>query len=391
MLEAVILFWFSAAGLFYIYLGYPLLIGLLASRFPRPVRKGSCDASISVIIAIHHEAPRIATKINNILAAEGSDRIREILIGSDGCTDQPAAALAAIHDPRVRLIIFPERRGKPSVLNDLVPQATGEVIVFMDVRQRLDQAALPALLANFADPAVGVVSGELVFEHDPSQSGTAAGIDAYWRYEKWIRDREGRWASVPGATGALYAIRRELVMPIPAEVALDDVFIPMNAIARGYRCIFEPEARIYDRVALDAAREAVRKRRTLAGNVQLLRLHPQWCLPGGHPAWWQFASHKIARLLSPFLLIMAFATSLIMLAHPFYRFAAIGQALVWGIGGLQLMGMGPSRGRVGKLAGWIAVFLVMQAHSLLAWRDGLTNRNLVQWRKVDTLNFTGKH
>lgn len=384
------LFWLCIGGVFYIYAGYPLLIGFLARWFPRPVRKSPNTLTATVIIVGYNEAPRLAGKIENILSVHGADRIQQILIGSDGSTDQPEAALAGIQDPRVKLVTFPERRGKPSVLNDLIPQATADILVLMDVRQRLHPKALQALLDNFSDPTVGVVSGELVFEQSESDTSAAQGIDAYWRYEKWIRERESRFDSVPGATGALYAIRRELAKPIPAESALDDVLIPMQAIAQSFRCLLEPNALIFDQPSQDAAQEAIRKRRTLAGCVQLLRLHPAWCIPGGHPIWWQFSSHKIARLFSPVLLLGALAFSILLtLNHFIYGLLLAGQFLGYGLGlwGIFILSSQPQgRGRfkwylVPRICG---LFCVMQITLLTAWTDGLKGTNLALWRKTST-------
>lgn len=376
MSVAAILFWVSALGFLYTYAGYPLLIGLLARVFPRPVRKAPNELTISVVMSVYNDAPRLAEKLRNILSCEGAERIREILVGSDGSTDDPAGAAAEVADPRVKLTVFPERRGKPSVLNDLIPRAAGDVLVMMDVRQRLDPHALPALLDNFSDPAVGVVSGELIFETPDQNAGEAGGIDAYWRYEKWIRARESRFASVPGATGALYALRRELAAPIPAEAALDDVILPMQAIARGARCIFESGAKIYDVPAADAAREAIRKRRTLAGCVQLLRWYPAWSVPFAHPIGWQFGSHKIARLFSPALLAVALASSLALIGNPLYAVLAGLQAAAYA---LALLGAVGIPGLPAKA--WM--FLAMQRALVLAWVDGLGRRNLALWRKAE--------
>ena len=210
---------------------------------------------------------------------------------------------------------------------------------------------------------------------------TASGIDVYWRYEKWIRDREGRYGSVPGATGALYAIRRELARPISPQSILDDVLIPMHAIAQGYRCVFEPGARIYDRPAQDSSREAIRKRRTLAGNVQLLLFHPRWCLPGGHPIAWQYLSHKIARLFSPLLLATAFLASACLSSAPFFAALTLAQAAFYGLGVLGQRVTPP--GRIPRLALGIArVFVMMQVSILRGWIDALTRRDLARWDKA---------
>lgn len=375
MTLCVILFWFSLAALFYMYLGYPLLVASCAKLLPRPVRSGAdFPGSVTVVMACRGETAALAKKIRNILECRGSDLIKEILIGLDGETDSEPANFP--EDPRIRIFRFAIRRGKPAVLNDLVPSATGDILLMMDVRQRLDKEAIPALLGNFTDPIVGVVSGELVFEQETADTADAASIDMYWKMEKWLRLKEAQFASVPGATGALYAIRRELARPIPTHVALDDVLIPMQAIASGYRCIFEPQARIYDRPATDAAREAVRKRRTLAGCVQLLKLHPAWVLPFGHPVWWQFGSHKIARLFSPVMLVIAAVTNGLLAAHSFYMVLAGLQTAGYlaALAGLVFVRRGPLR----KLG----VFLKMQGTLLQAWRDGLSGRNLALWDKA---------
>jgi poly-beta-1,6-N-acetyl-D-glucosamine synthase len=379
---AAFMFWFALAAIFYIYLGYPLLIALLARLRPKPQRdiqsadplRDPSSLSVTVMISSYQEPVALEKKLRNVLACNGSQQIKQILVGLDGTEN--ADSLTAI-DPRIIYVPFPARRGKPSVLNDLMPMATGDILIMMDVRQRLDDDALPALLRNFADPAIGVVSGELVFEREVGDSSDASSIDAYWKLEKWLRVREGRFGSVPGATGALYAIRRELAHPIPPQSSLDDVIIPMQAIAAGGRCIFEPAAKIYDRPAQDASRESIRKRRTLAGCVQLLRLFPRWSLPGGHPIWWQFFSHKIARLFSPFMLLLAAVSNFMLITHPFYLVLALLQAAAYGLAILSLLL--PSAPKPLRILG---VFLKMQATLLQAWRDALTSTNLALWDKA---------
>ncbi|HMP90348.1 MAG TPA: glycosyltransferase family 2 protein [Kiritimatiellia bacterium] len=373
----VILFWVSLALVFYIYAGYPLCIGLLARCFPRETRKEPNKLTATVIISIYNERSGLSDKLRNLLSIAESDRIVQILIGSDGSTDHPESVIEAFNDSRLQLASFPGRRGKPSVLNDLIPQATGDILIMMDVRQRLDNHVIPALMDNFSDSTVGVVSGELIFERLEGDTSVAGGIDAYWRYEKWLRDHEGRVHSVPGATGALYAIRRELAKPIPTEAALDDVLIPMLAIAQGYRCIFEPAAIIYDRPAQSTDREAIRKRRTLAGCVQLLKYYPKWVLPFGHPIWWQYGSHKISRLFSPWLLFLTYLSSALLVQQSFFLMMLILQTgcYVLGIAGTKIK-------NTPRPLAWMGFFLAMQATLLRAWLDGITRRNLALWNRA---------
>jgi biofilm PGA synthesis N-glycosyltransferase PgaC len=254
-------------------------------------------------------------KIKSILHSDCVSRIREVLIASDGSTDATKAVVEGLGDPRVRLLAFSERRGKPSVLNDAIPACTSDIVVLTDARQELHPSALSELAANFADATVGAVSGELVFRPLDNDTTAAHGLGVYWAYEKFIRKHEGRFRSVPGATGALYAIRKHLFRPIDAQTLLDDVVIPMQTIVQGYRCLFEPAAIVYDTPSPTPEKESIRKRRTIAGAVQLLVLHPSWLLPWRNPIWFEYVSHKLSRLLSPLLMVVAAIANIMLASH----------------------------------------------------------------------------
>ena len=266
-----LMFWISGLGVVYIYAGYPLLVFVLARLRPLKTNSHYNEQPISVVVVGFNEAARLPGKIASILATDDAHLIREVLIATDGSTDNTAQVVAEIADPRVRLLNFPARRGKPSVLNDTIPQCVCEFVVFTDARQELSASALSAMTAHFADPTVGVVSGKLVLKSDGDTSTASSGIGVYWSYEKFIRQQEGQFRSVPGASGALYALRRSLFQPIPPETILDDVVIPMQAVAAGYRCLFEPEALAFDLPSSSAMSESIRKRRTIAGAAQLIR------------------------------------------------------------------------------------------------------------------------
>ena len=313
MLQAI--FWFSIIALLYIYVGYPALIWILAHRTTRRPHKHPTDEAVSVVVVAHNEAAVLLRKINSILHADCAWRIREVLIASDGSTDATQTVVEGCSDPRVHLVAFSERRGKPSVLNDVIPVCTSEIIVLTDARQELHPGAISELVANFADATVGAVSGELVFRPGENDTTAAHGLGIYWAYEKFIRKHEGRFRSVPGVTGALYAIRKCLFRPINAQTLLDDVVIPMQTVVQGYRCLFEPSAIVYDTPSRTPEKEFLRKRRTIAGVAQLFVLHPSWLLPWHNPIWFEYVSHKLSRLFSPLLLFVAAITN-ITLAFP---------------------------------------------------------------------------
>jgi cellulose synthase/poly-beta-1,6-N-acetylglucosamine synthase-like glycosyltransferase len=375
-------FWWSVATVAYIYAGYPLLVGILCRLRPRSVSKASVNCSVSVVLAAHNEARRIVPRLNNLLSLHGAEAIREILVGSDGSTDETPALVQTCTDPRVRLIAFPVRRGKAAVLNDLISRCTGDVVLLTDARQEFAPDCLQALLANFADPTVGVVSGELVLRTTTTTTTAAAGIGSYWRYEKWIRRCESRFRGVPGATGACYALRRAFFRPIDENTLLDDVAIPMHIVCQGFRCVFEPAAIAWDDPARTPTQEAIRKRRTIAGAVQLLRLYPQWLNPRCNPLWWEYVSHKVARLTSPGWLMLALASNAALAAYPLYRVLFVAQlafyaAAVCGWCYQQL-------GRRSQLFGPFLMFLILNLTTIRALWDALRSRYDVTWKKALT-------
>jgi cellulose synthase/poly-beta-1,6-N-acetylglucosamine synthase-like glycosyltransferase len=244
---------------------------------------------------------------------------------------------------RVRLLRLPAA-GKACALNAAVAEARHPIVVFADARQRFAPDAIRRLVAHFRDPHIGAVSGELVLDCEERLTSSAAAapvasastvadsVGAYWRYEKWLRRHEAVVDSTVGVTGAIYAMRRWLWQPLPADTVLDDVMTPMRIVMRGYRVIFESSARAFDGVAKDSAVEMRRKVRTLAGNFQLLAREPRLLLPGANPVWLQFVSHKIGRLLVPYALIAVLTASVILARQSlFYAAALAAQLLFYGL------------------------------------------------------------
>jgi cellulose synthase/poly-beta-1,6-N-acetylglucosamine synthase-like glycosyltransferase len=331
----LVVFWISAALVDYVYAGYPVLLALwarVAERRPRraPFADGNWPA-ISVVIAARNEAPRLAARVENLIAQRYPGPI-QIIVVSDGSTDDPAAALRRF-GPAVTLIELPSG-GKPAALNAGVGKAAGEVLVFADARQRFAPGALTALVENFSDPGVGGATGELVLDCELETPDTEAGegVGLYWRYEKWLRRNESRVWSTLGATGAIYALRRACWSPLPETTLLDDVLAPMRAVLNGCRIVFDDRAVAYDRASTDTADEARRKKRTLAGNYQILAQEPRLLLPFANPVWLQYVSHKVGRLIVPWALLALLGASL-GLAHGNLPFtAALGvQMLVYGL------------------------------------------------------------
>jgi len=371
----------SLAMLAYIYVGYPVLVGLFGRRPGERRSPGAARPTrVSIVIVAHNEQQSLPAKLDSLLQSRGAEWIEEILIGSDGSTDGMCRMLRSHADPRVQVIEFDERRGKPSVLNDLVPRCRSEIVLLADARQIFDPECLERLLAAFADPTVGVVSGELILRTRPDSSTAAEGIGFYWRYEKFIRRHESQWRGVPGATGACYALRKHLFEPIPPATILDDVAIPMNAVLKGYRCVFEPEARVYDEPSRSTRQESIRKRRTIAGVAQLVKLYPELLSPRRNPLWFEFVSHKLLRLASPILVVTALASNALLWNVPLLRPLLI---LQLGFYAAALVGWCyQSRGRGSRLFGPPLMFVTLNLTTVAALWDAACARFRVTWQKT---------
>lgn len=311
-------FFFSLFCLFYIYLGYPLLIYLLAKLKPGKIKKNYQQPTISIIVIAYNEEKNIIKRIDNLLSLKYPPKQREIIIVSDGSLDSTVELVKQKNIQDIKLVEFKEHRGKPACINQAVATCRGDILIFADARQRYDYDALIELVANFSDPSIGAVSGELLFELE-DKNIIGQGLDFYWHYEKFLRKRESQFDSTIGATGAIYAIRRKLFKPILDDIILDDVIIPMNIVLAGYRTIFDGRAKAYDYLAKTQEKEEARKIRTIAGNFQLFFLYPKLLNPFKNRIFWQTLSHKFSRLIAPLFIFSLFVTNLYLINDYFFR------------------------------------------------------------------------
>lgn len=318
------LFWASTIIVAYAFIGYAILMWLLAWLSPKQLIRGPIRPSVSIVMAVHNGGDALLAKLENLSTLDYPKESLELVVVSDGSTDNTAELLSLATG--VNSILCP-RVGKAEALNRALAASSNEIVVFTDVRQRIEPGAIAELVSNFADESVGCVSGELMFSSDAE--GKASGISAYWRLEKLIRRCESASGSVIGATGALYATRRSLIPRLPMGTLLDDVFVPLHVIRQGKRVIFEPKARVWDELSQYAGSEFRRKVRTLAGNIQLLELAPSTIC--NKAVRFRYVSHKLTRLFAPWFLITMFFSAWALAGSKFYLMLAILQSLLYGI------------------------------------------------------------
>jgi biofilm PGA synthesis N-glycosyltransferase PgaC len=363
-------FWGAVGLIAYTYLGYAGWLWLRSRWRPQPVRLGTFTPFISIVMIVRNEATVLSGKLRNLMELNYPENLCELVVVSDGSTDDTNQILSYhAQSPRVRVIINSPPKGKAAGLNEAIQAACGEIVVFTDARQRIEPDAVRLLLQNFADPKVGCASGELMLG-DPDSGETAKGIGLYWRIEKAIRELESASASVVGATGALYAARRNLLVALPPETILDDVYIPLHVVRQGTRVVFDERARAWDLPDLGSSREFARKVRTLTGNYQLLQFAP-WLLSSENPVRFEFVSHKLLRLIVPFGLAAALISSLLIPA-PIYRAAFVIQLAFYGLSTLAMVEL--KRGGLARVADAAFTFVILNTAALVAFANFVTGR-----------------
>jgi cellulose synthase/poly-beta-1,6-N-acetylglucosamine synthase-like glycosyltransferase len=339
-----ILLWASVAGIVYTYLVYPVLAWVLASTRGRSAATFTRTAvpRVSVVISAFNEESILHEKLENLSALEyPQDRI-EFLIGSDGSTDATSSVLSASGLHGLRVFNFPERRGKSAVLNDLLREASGEVVVFSDANTMYARQTILRLVEHFADPAVGGVCGELLLGSSP-ETAAGKGETSYWEYETKLKKWESAFGSIVGATGGVYAIRRDLFRPLPtSKPVVDDLLTPLGVVRQGFRMIYEPSAVAYEEASGSIG---VEFRRRVRIGAQILSGMPEIAdllnpLRGSIAlALW---SHKILRWAVPVMGVILLVAS-VLLAPVSAPASMIGAALSLLVGLAAL--------------GWVAEFL----------------------------------
>jgi poly-beta-1,6-N-acetyl-D-glucosamine synthase len=306
-------FWGSIGAIAYTYVGYPLALAALAMRRrPRAAAEPAPLPRATVVIAAHNEADVIEEKLRNTGALDVPAGRVEVVVAEDGSTDGTAEVVRSWGD-RVRLVSSGVRRGKSAALNAAVAVAQGDVVVFSDANNLYEPTALGPLLAWFADPRVGAVTGAKHISGGPG--GLSGGESLYWRYEASIRRHESALGCCTGVNGEILAVRRELVEPIPDDIINDDFWLAMRVARRGFDVVYEPAARSWEPTSASAGDEALRRSRIVAGRYQAMarcRHLVTWRRP---VVAWQVVSHKFLRPLVPVAAAVALVSTVAAVAR----------------------------------------------------------------------------
>ncbi|MBI5742135.1 MAG: glycosyltransferase family 2 protein [Nitrospirae bacterium] len=307
LLPEKITYWSAVAIILYVYMGYPLILKLLSGYFHKPVHKREIEPEVTLLICAYNEEEVIEEKVKNCLQLDYPRRKLKIVIASDGSTDRTNDIVRGYVDERLILMDYPERRGKMTVINDTVPKLESEIIVFSDANTMYREDAIKKLARNFNDPSVGAVSADVVL-HNEATFGKSESL--YYRYERWIQQKESEFGSIIGADGGMYAIRRRLFVQPSSNIILDDFVISMNVVLGGQRLVYDREALGYEKSSDSPKTEFLRKSRVIAGAIQSIMQKEGVPTVRQKGVFFCYASHKFLRWMIPLILIILFIVNL---------------------------------------------------------------------------------
>lgn len=383
-------FWGCLALIVYTYFLYPLVLflayslsqirrdwGYLTTRRGRRVPSLASRQlpPVSLIIAAYNEQDYLSDKLANIRQLDYPPEKLEVLFVSDGSTDRTNQILSTVNDSRVRAILLPTRRGKPTALNHAVAQARHDILVFSDAATLFERDAVKNLIRHFSDPTLGVVCGALQFRATPESQQTEG---VYWKYESMLRLMEARLGATLTASGAIYALRRCCFSQLAPDTVIEDFIVPMNARKLGYRVVYDPEAVAIEFAAPTVGREFTRRVRLAVGSFRALGDLARIPMDGFAPL--AFVSHKLLRWTVPFLLIGLLVSNSFLLLGVGYRIAFVAQFLFYLWAALGFLFRHRAQRVRYALVGYF--LLAMNLAFLVGFIRFLTGREEITWQRV---------
>ena len=321
-----VLFALSCGLLFYVVAGYPLLLKISARFFRKPIRKGEFLPSVAIVIPVRNGEAYLHDKLDSVLVLDYPRELLEVLVISNGSTDETDSIARGYAAWDVRLLELASG-SKTAALNAGMAATRSSVVVLSEAWQIMERGCVREMMKCFADPAVGVVSGEVIM-HGRGDSAGERNLSLFANIEGWFGARLTDLDSMLGAGGPFYAIRRPLMPRIPSDTLLDDLYVAMAAFLRGYRVVVEPMAAVFD----DSPPQEPGFGETLkaqAGDYQVMKQYG--LLSSLNRMRFHYFSYKVARLLLPFALIIIAVTSFQLHSRRVMIGAWVVQGLLYGL------------------------------------------------------------
>lgn len=378
MILWITMFWVAVAVLFYANIGYPILMSILARFHKEPNDVVRPLPKVTLIIPAYNEEVVLDAKLRNALELDYPSDELEILVGSDASTDRTVEIARRYESPGLRVLAFPERRGKPSVVNDAVRMATGQVLFLCDANVMFYPTALRRLVARLADERVGAVTGDVrLASHD---ANFGEGESCYYSLERRIQEGESHFGSVVAVDGGMYIMRRHLFQPLPVDALNEDYTNTMRVINQGYRVVYEPSAIASENATPTARQEFKRRMRLSAGSMGALK-RGEWPTLRRPIEFWQFVSHKLLRWFAPIFLLFLLVSNIALVNHAaIYRVALVLQSAVYLCFGIAAVSV---RLRATKIGGICFYFVMSHIAMLVGIVRGFVRMPQITWTKPD--------
>jgi glycosyltransferase involved in cell wall biosynthesis len=367
-------FWAAISFIFYAYLGYPILLMIVALCRSRPVKKGDIAPAVSFIITAYNEEKRIREKIENALQQDYPSDKMDIIVASDCSDDRTDEIVRCFESNGVRLVRAGKRCGKEAAQKLAVDVATGEILVFSDVATILPSDGITNIVRNFYDPTVGCVSSvDKIIGSGPRIGGEGV----YVRYEMFLRNLETRIGTLVGLSGSFFAARKEVCRNWAVDLQ-SDFHTLLNTVKMGLRGVSDPASVGYYKNIAEETREFERKVRTVLRGIDVLMASLVVMNPFRYGLFaWQLLSHKLCRWLVPFAMLLAFFSNAFLAFHsPMYRNVLVLQLAFYVIAFAKLPASLIGRHYVLR----IPSFLVLANLSILyAWYRYVRGHRMVSW------------
>lgn len=370
------LFWGSLSTILYVFIGFPLLLGLRGLLRPRPVKRNPAyTPMVSMIIVAHNEAEVIKRKLDNAFTLDYPRTNLEIVVASDGSDDGTNDIVAQYDEPEVKLLALP-RRGKNLTLNEAVTAAQGDILFFSDADSMLSPDALRHLVAPFSDAEVGGVGGNYIYDTDVVYGD---GERTYWGIDRMWKRLQSQGGNMTSTTGQIYAIRRSLFKPVPPNVT-DDFFTSVQVPTAHRRLVFEPRAVAHGPIADSAQGEFRRKVRIITRGLTSVWKNKQLLNPREYGFYAiQVFSHKLLRRLVAIPLLLTFVTAPMLWKQGWvYKLATTGQVCFHGFAVVGLLFQKTRMGRL-KILSLPFYFDLIYAASAVALVNLVRGKQYTVW------------
>jgi cellulose synthase/poly-beta-1,6-N-acetylglucosamine synthase-like glycosyltransferase len=374
-----IFFWILIITVIYTYVGYILLIPLLAIFFNRRVNKKDIEPKVTYLITAFNEEKSIAAKLEDTLGLDYPKEKLEVMVASDGSTDRTDEIVKGFAGRGVVLKRVEGRVGKTATQNEAVKAATGEIIIFSDATTKYSKDAIRIIVRNYADEGVGAVSGRYEYIN-PTGAPVGIGTILFWKYENFIKSMQTRIRTITGCCGCIYSVRKDAYVPLPQDI-ISDLVEPLKIIEKGYRIVFEPEAVAYEETTEKPSEEFKMRIRVITRAMRGILYVKSLLNPFKYPfVSFQLISHKVLRWLIPFFLIGLLVSNYFLLGYWFYNLIFVMQIVFYFS---ALIGLLTDRlGHKVKLLAIPLYFCVVNYASFLAFFKTLTGQKTIVWETV---------